>query len=57
MSAVRILKKEDFGYAAIKHSLEQKGYNKLLKTSRITPRQLRKEIFIWNTVPWIYKIK
>ena len=55
MSVVRILTKEEFSYAAIKRSFKQKGYNKLLKTSHMTPHELRREIFIWNTFPWLYK--
>ena len=55
MSVVRILTKEEFSYAAIKRSFKQKGYNKLLKTSHMTPHELRREIIIWNTFPWLYK--
>lgn len=55
MSVIKILTKGEFSYAAIKRSFKQKGYNKLLKTSRLTPPELRKEIFIWNKLPWLYK--
>lgn len=55
MSIVDILKKENFSYAAIKKSLKQKGYDKLLKVSSCTPKLLRKKIILWKTVPWMYK--
>ncbi len=54
MSVVDILKKENFSYSAIKKSLKQKGYDKLLKVSVRTPKTLRKKIFVWKTVPWMY---
>lgn len=55
MSAIDLLNRENFRYSAIKKSLHQKGYDRLLKASRRTPPQLRKKILIWKTVPWLYK--
>lgn len=55
MGVVDILKKENFSYSAIKKSLRQKGYDKLLKTSAQTPPSLRKRIFLWKTLPWYYR--
>lgn len=55
MAAVDDLKRENFSYSAIKKSLRQKGYDRLLKTSSHTPKSLRKRIFLWKTLPWYYR--
>lgn len=55
MSVVDLLKKEKFSYSAIKRSLRQKGYDRLLRTSRVTPKQLKQKIFVWKTFPFYYR--
>ena len=55
MAAVDMLKKENFSYSAIKKSLRQKGYDRLLRTSALTPKSLRRRIFVWKTLPWYYR--
>lgn len=56
MSVVDILKRENFSYSAIKRSLRQKGYDRLLRTSHVTPKSLKKRIFVWKNFPWYYRV-
>lgn len=57
MLCIDILLNEGFSYIAIKNSLHSKGYDELLKTSKLTPAKLKRRIIKWKTVPWLYKPK
>lgn len=48
MGVADILRKEGFSASAIKKTMKQKGYNKLLKISLRTSPELRKKIIRWK---------
>lgn len=54
ISVADILRKQGFSIPAIRKSLKQKGYSRLLKISRCTTPALRKKILLCKFAPFLY---
>jgi len=55
MNAVDVMLKEGTGYNAVRGYLRVAGYDKLLQTSRLTDKELKRRIAVWQIIPWMYK--
>lgn len=55
MNGIDILLGEGVGYDAIRGYLKASGYNKFLITGKQTDSALKRRIFVWKTLPWMYK--
>ena len=52
---VDVLLREGSGNSSIQRCLKLRGYDKLLASSKITDPALKRKIFLWRRVPWMYK--
>lgn len=55
LSCVDVLLEEGVGYNAIRGMLRLKGYENLLVAGKQSGSRLRKAMFTWRVVPWMYK--
>ena len=55
MNCVDIVLREGAGYHAVRVFLGTSGYDKLLVTDRKSDPALRRRVFLWKTVPWLYR--
>lgn len=52
---IDLLLREGMGYSAVKNAIRLKGYETLLVSGKTTDSQLKRKIFTWKLMPWMYK--
>ena len=55
LECVETLLKSGRGYNAISRYVQKHGYYQLLKSGHSTGSSLRKKIFVWKKLPWMYQ--
>ena len=55
LECVETLLKSGRGYNAVSRYVQKHGYYQLLKSGHSTGRSLRKKIFVWKKLPWMYQ--
>lgn len=56
LECVEMMLKSGRGYNAISRFTSSKGYIKYLKIGHLTSNGLKKKIFLWRNLPWMYKV-
>ena len=55
LTVLIFLLREGMGYSAVKNAIRLKGYETLLVSGKTTDSQLKRKIFTWKLMPWMYK--
>ena len=57
MNGVDVMLKEGAKYNTVRAILRSAGYDKLLLQRKLTDAGLKRRVWIWQTLPWMYHVK